>query len=84
MKRTLVSALFIYVDMKPSAVRSVYVPYLLFFPCSFFHLFQTMKIIIEINVSAVVILKVLSNGTGGGVWVVSIDRPLNTLHFRRF
>ncbi len=31
-----------------------------------------------------IILKVLSNGTGEGVWVVSIDRPLNTLHFRRF
>ncbi len=30
------------------------------------------------------VLKVLSNGTGGGVWVVLIDRPLNTLHFRRF
>ncbi len=45
---TSVSTPFIYVDMKSSAVRSVYVPYLLFFPCSFFHLFQTMKIIIEI------------------------------------
>ncbi len=30
------------------------------------------------------LLKVLSNGTGGGVWVVSIDRPFNHLHFRRF
>jgi hypothetical protein len=29
-------------------------------------------------------LKVLSKGTGGGVWVLSIDRPLNTLHFHRF
>jgi hypothetical protein len=29
-------------------------------------------------------VKVLSNGKGGGVRVVSIDRPLNTLHFRRF
>ncbi len=29
-------------------------------------------------------LKVLSNDTGGGMWVVPIDRPLNTLHFRRF
>ncbi len=29
-------------------------------------------------------LKVLSNGTGGGVWVVSIDRPLIRQHFRRF
>ncbi len=30
------------------------------------------------------VLKVLSNDTGGGVGVVSIDRPSNTLHFRRF
>ncbi len=30
------------------------------------------------------ILKVLSNGTGGGVWVVSIDRPYIPLHFHRF
>ncbi len=29
-------------------------------------------------------LKVLSNGTGGGMWVVSIDRPLIRQHFRRF
>ncbi len=29
-------------------------------------------------------LKVLSNGTGGGVWVVSIDRPLISHHFRQF
>ncbi len=29
-------------------------------------------------------LKVLSNGRGGGLWVVSIDRPYTPLHFRRF
>ena len=29
-------------------------------------------------------LKVLSNGKEGGVWVVSIGRPLNTQHFPRF
>jgi hypothetical protein len=32
------------------------------------------------------LLKVLSNGTGGGggVWVVSIDGPMIRQHFRRF
>ncbi len=29
-----------------------------------------------------VFLKVLSNGTGGWVWVVSIDRPIFSQHFR--
>ncbi len=35
------------------------------------------------NISGVY-LKELSNGTGGGLSVVSIDRPYIPLHFRRF